>query len=920
MMVWVAIASIAMVGITATDSTDDSSEEAFDTPPGQEVRDLIDSMTSRLARERNQEGLEALRATPPDLPRALESFTAAMALDGDDVEIINNLGFIYSRLGNLENAERLLRQALRREPKRLVALTNLADTLVAQDSPQSLSEANDLLRRARELAGNRVDLVTRQATVARRRGREADALRYYGEAIDLSSDDPNLMLTLGDYYRELAQDELAAQWYRRIPETNPVRAEALERLEQLEIEREARRYGWSPTSRGSSPKAQNLVRRADALLARGELSEGEKLARQAVEIAPQDANAHRVLGDIELARRFPERALASFLRGLVVEPNHAGLVRRVGLSYQAQSRFAESSVLLTRALQLRPDWIELRVDLALALQRTGELPASLRELDRFLDSERIHPRRREAERLRADLSGLFSSDPTPTASPDSSVAECFNRARALLARGKTQEALAALNCSDDSESLRLRSRILAASGQSERARSALTRWLLERPNDAGAHYELGLLERSEERLDEARVHLAQAERLGFADATYQLARVDLQAFESRPSFSPSNWPLLVRAYNRLGRYQLEPEATFAEASRDARLSIQRTFLTVASSIATTIAAMVIASLAWRRRRNAGMALTPFIARHPEAGAEVQAVLAAIRHEVLKHHTTALQGLVDSLRAGDERMTDLQTFERVLFEAHGVAAKLEGYVEQLERIGQRFDTRLNLRRRDPVIAPLLQGFTLLRRVRRRMQRPTGRNRRFLIRALQRASEHINDEAYRAVHDVLDELRHLKIDEALLHGLAKRTTSEPGFSEISIRPLELIDDAPLPQPIVAARALVEDALINLLRNAYQSSSDVAEPIPVAIRASVDVDELTGLSYLTLTVFDQADAELTPDAFQDASAESGLGIVRECVGRSDGIARVVSAPPPWSKGVAVSFPIADTSDEHSELELAS
>lgn len=919
-MALTAIASIVVVAIATPDSTDEASAEALDTPPDQEVRDLIDSMTSRLARERNQEGLDALRATPPDLPRALESFSAAMALDGDDIEIINNLGFVYSRLGSLENAERLLREALRREPDRLVALTNLADTLVARDSSQSLSEAHELLRRARELGGNRVDLISRQATVARRRGREADALRYYREAIDVSSDDAPLILALGDYYRELAKDELAAQWYRKIPETSPLQADALERLEQLQIESEARRYGWSPTSRQLSPKAQNLIKRADALLARGRLSDGAELAHQAVELAPQDADAHRVLGDIELARRSPERALDSFLRGLVVEPNHAGLVRRVGLSYQAQSRFAESSVLLTRALQLRPDWIELRVDLALALQRTGDLPASLRELDRFLEGERVHPRRREAEKLRADLSGLLSSDAAPRASPDSSVAECFNRARALLARGKTQEALGALNCGDDSESLRLRSRILAASGQSERARSALNRWLQERPDDAGAHYELGLLERSVEKLDAARVHLARAEKLGFADATYQLARVDLQAFESRSWFSPSAWPPLLRAYSRLGHYQLEPEATFAEPSQEARRSIERTFLVLVSVIATVIVASAIAFVLWRRRRNAGMALAPFIARHPEAGTEVQSVLAAIRHEVLKHHTTALQGLVASLRTGDERTVDLQTFERVLFEAHGVAAKLDGYVEELERIGQRFDTRLNLRRRDPVIAPLLQGFALLRRVRRRMREPTARDQRVLVRALQHASERINDEAYRAVHDILDKLRHLKIDGALLMGLAMRTASEPGFSETPIRPLELIDDAPLPQPIVAARALFEDALINLLRNAYQSSSDAAEPIQVAIHASVDVDGLTGLSYLTLTVFDRADAQLAPDAFQDASAESGLGIVRECVGRSDGIVSVVSAPPPWSKGVSISFPIADTLAEHSEMDLAS
>ncbi|MEO1173428.1 MAG: hypothetical protein AAFX94_15445, partial [Myxococcota bacterium] len=79
-----------------------------------EVRDLIDAMTNRLARERNEEGIQALNASPANLPKALDSFQAAYALDSDDVEIINNLGFT-ALLGEYIDQVHVRDQSLRGE-------------------------------------------------------------------------------------------------------------------------------------------------------------------------------------------------------------------------------------------------------------------------------------------------------------------------------------------------------------------------------------------------------------------------------------------------------------------------------------------------------------------------------------------------------------------------------------------------------------------------------------------------------------------------------------------------------------------------------------------------------------------------------------------------------------------------------------
>lgn len=897
---------------TAVDPPDDEGDdEAADQG---EVQDILETMTARLARERNQEGIAALNAEPPNLPKALEAFQAAYSFDKEDVEIVNNLGFVYAELGNLERAEPLLREALQRAPERLVAHVNLADVLIAQGSDQALREARKLLARARELAGNDPELIERQAVVARRSSDETAALRFYREAIALDGDDFELLLTLGDYYRELARDDEAAEWYRRIPRSSELYPRARERIEQLEIEREARRYGWSPATREVSQRVRRLVRRADELLARGQLVAAEQVARQAANEAPQYADAHRVLGDTLAARG--EAALAAYLRGFVVEPNNADLIRRIALTYRDSGRNAEASVLLARALQLRPDWQELRLDHALALRSSGDLPGALREVSRFLEAGQGVAREAQARKLERELTALLKPDGAGPKSdadpaPPKDVAECLNRARVLLSRGQSDAALATLDCGDEPEVRRLRARILIASDRPEEAREVLARVVAEHPSDAEAHYELGRLQRSADDLSAAWDSFVAAESLGMHDATYQLAELDFLAG------APERWPWprsterLLRARGRFRAYLERSGGTFADAARARMLQLEELAWGFAIAVATTLLGLAATSWLWYRRRRGGHDLRSFLRRRPEAGGEVQSVLAAIRHEVLKHNTTALEGLLTSLRRMDDVDADLQRFERALFEEPGgVARRLEHYVDELEQIGRKHEVRVNLRGRDAVIGALLQGFAFLERVRPLLAQPKAHQRRRLIRALERASARLNDDAYRAVHDLLRELRELTVDEGLLRGLARRAMSEPSMRSHDVEPVELFGDEVLPRAALAPRTLFDDILINLLRNALQASAAAAlGPIRIAIGVALDEDDLTGVSYLVLTVYDQAERAVEYEMIESASFASGLGIAREAASRCDAILAPAPGRGRYRKGVAISFVVAES-----------
>ncbi|MEM6731091.1 MAG: tetratricopeptide repeat protein, partial [Myxococcota bacterium] len=887
-----------------------------------EVEDILDSMTTRLARERNQEGIEALNTTPSNLPKALEAFQSAYAFDPEDVEIINNLGFVYSELGNLERAENFLRRAIEKSPDRLVALTNLSDVLIAVGTDPALREARKLLARARELAGNDATLIERQATVARRSSNEPEALRFYREALLAAPDDAELALTLGDYYRELARDDDAAEWYRSIDKKNELGAIARERLQQLEIERAARRYGWSPATREVKRRVRLLVRRADELLARGQLAAAEEIARTAVNEAPQYADAHRVLGDARVAQG--KDALPVYLRGFVVEPNNAALIRRIGLAYREDERHAEASVLLARALQLRPDWTELRLDLALALRSSGDLPAALREATRFLENGDAIPRRQEAQRLKDELSALQKPDEREPATETRDIAACLNRARVLLSRGRADAALATLDCGDEPEVRRLRARILIASGRTEAGRTLLQSTVAAHRTDPDAHYELGLLHREAGDFDAAWKSFSAAEELGMHDATYQLGEIDFEAG------APSAWPWprsierLLRARTRFQNYVERSGGPFVDVAhtRLDRIAEIRSNFIRAGAVGLSMLVLLIALGVWRRR--SGFDLATFLRARPEAGAEAQSVLAAIRHEVLKHNTTALEGLLASLQRLDDVGEDLQRFERALFEDQGsVARKLDRYVDDLERIARRHDARLNLRRRDAVIGALLEGFAILERARPTLANPprNERQRKSLIRTLDRASRRLNDQAYRAVLDLLRELRELEVTEALLRSVGRRVASEPSVHGKATTELEILGGDVLPCAALVPRTLFDDILTNLLRNAFQAAlAEHTNAARVAIEAATTVDDLTGVSYLTLTVFDEVPRIIERHQIESASVESGLGIVRDAASRCDGMVFSVPGKAGYQKGIAISFVLAESEVTADEWELAS
>jgi signal transduction histidine kinase len=420
--------------------------------------------------------------------------------------------------------------------------------------------------------------------------------------------------------------------------------------------------------------------------------------------------------------------------------------------------------------------------------------------------------------------------------------------------------------------------------------------------------------------DAARVHLRRAEELGNVESTFHLARLDA-GDGSGGFFSFMNdvtrVGALLAARDRLERF-LERGSTSVYRSQAVSLRERvadrlLVLLIVAVGLVTLllVAGLVVGVKVW-----GGSDLRALIEQHPEAGPEVQRVLSAVRHEVLKHNTMMLSGLVDALQSGDDARELAAHFQASLMgdaEEGGVARRLAGYVAELRRIGRANRRRLNLKRKDAAIAPLLRGIGLLEAAAPGLKRlgslSTGK-RAALLRNLETASRLLNTEAYEAVRALLDRLRILEVDQDLMLSVYDRCCGEPTFVGVTLGPLQLDVDLEARSGIKVPRAAFEDILANLIRNAIQSSQEhgAKGELVIGLGVEVEVDSITGLERVVFHVRDRSPKVLTPEMIRGRYIEEGLGLTADLVSRYDGTLDVLPGAGGWSKSVAVKLPRVD------------
>lgn len=898
-----------------------------------------ESARTQLARERHAEAVRQVRRK--DYPRALAGFQDAYALDPRNAGIVNDLAYLHQLLGNPLEAERYYRETLLLSPERAIAYANLADLLHQKGaSPERLAEAAGHLQRARELMGNKPTIILRQARLHAARGLAEEAARYYRELVSLQKPSDAVRLEIGDFYRDFGRDDEALSWYRQIAERERLGPEAAQRIWQLGVEREARRYGWTRPSEAVPEQARTLAEKARMLHKQEKYDEAERLLRRALRLAPQFSAASAELGNVlrDAGRR--EDAEVAYLRALAFEQGNAELYARLGRLYLGASRpgrAAEAALFLQRALQLRPDWTELHLRLGRAYRSTGDLPRALGHVERFLALGQNAEELREARALRAELTPLVQhkagrDGATDGAEVGAGLVRALNRARALFARGEPDAAMAELRRLPEKERgvevQNLAGRILLAAGRLEDAAQTLTASLRHDEKQGDIHEQLGLLRARLGDVAAARSHLERAEALGNAAARYHLTRLEAEE-EGRSAWSRLvdvfRIPRLLSLRERIAAFlDAAASSVHVDEARALLDDVESRILVAAIGAGATLLLLLGLGLWLRRRLYGGLSLQALLAEHPEAGPDVQRILSAIRHEVLKHNTLVLTGLAEAIARGERAAEKAAFCYRSLFgtgSESGAMARLHAYAEELQQVGRAHGVRLNLHRRDPALSALLRGFTVMRKVGGVLNRVDGlgpRARARLLRQLQLAARLLNTEGYEAVRSLLDRLRVLDVDAELLTSIFARTLREPALAAAMGRVQPLVLSAPvLPVHVLMPRRAFEDILQNLLRNAIESSlREGAEgALVVGLAVELELDPITGLQRVVFLVRDRSPATVTAEVLRGRTIEEGLGLTAELVSRYEGTLDVLPGEDGWAKSVVVKLPRAETAMAEEE-----
>jgi len=697
-------------------------------------------------------------------------------------------------------------------------------------------------------------------------------------------------------------------------------------LDRLGVERQA----LSLVVGGSAPlslQQQRVLDRARRAFQQGELVDARGSLRELVAQAPRAPDPWAALGDVHLALGAVAEAERAYVAASTLAPDEASFHARLGMllaERYAGRRHREAAAELNAALALRPTWSELHFRLAAVQREAGAFASAASSLRSYLahdpegaHAEQAHVLLQDLERRRPG-GDVLPPLPAATGEIPDPARHATRVARVYRERGDLAAARAELESAlelapDYLDALMLLAALELEAGQEDAAIAAYERCLQAAPGHPRLLLSLGELRRSGGQRTAAAHLFEKAAGEGAPEAWYLLA--DMAMEDGR----------LLEARRHLDLYFQDATGGLVHEpalALDAR--VRRSLRVWRLSLGSGAAILLILATAVLVRRRTGSTLGQLLEREPAAYPEVARLLSAIRHEVLKHNTNLLASVAAKLEAGDGQAA-LYAAERLYGEVHGggesaaepgVIQRFESYLAELERVGGRHGLRLNLRRRDPVLAPMYRAMLRLRRLERQLRRPHRSSAR-LPRELRELSRLLNEEGFRDIGSLIQRMSVLRVDPALLLAVYRRVSCEPGLEGLTPATPVLEGEGSV-VPVRIFRKDLEDIAANLLRNALYA---LVEELPqeerrVGIALVEEMDPVTGLETLAIRFRDNAPRPLTDAILRGRRIERGLGLAADLLARHDGVMNVETLPGEqrggWTKAVVVRLPRAELAPE--------
>ena len=335
------------------------------------------------------------------------------------------------------------------------------------------------------------------------------------KARDLAPDDARIHLQLAKTYHGLKRSEAELQAYREVLRHDPGNVEAhfhvgMDYVRQKKIEPALVEYGHikdkKPVELGQQliaaiyPPTSDKVKKARELLDKGKgyyeaknYARAETALKESVELNPQEAGAYSYLGLTYAALdRLPE-AIGAYRQALQLKPDFPEAYHNLGVAYEKSEKPEEAIEAWKAAVRYKPDYERAHYNLAATYWRRGQkdLAAEQYKLLQAKDSAQARSLKEQVpdlDRYAARLDKPMGEDKTPP--PDAQPQEDAV-AQEVLARGREYY----------------------QAKDYAKAREALAQAVKLNPQEAEAHYLLGLTYASLKKYQEALGEFRQAVEL-----------------------------------------------------------------------------------------------------------------------------------------------------------------------------------------------------------------------------------------------------------------------------------------------------------------------------------------------------------------------------------------------------------------------
>jgi tetratricopeptide (TPR) repeat protein len=272
-----------------------------------------------------------------DFTQASEFLDRAVGLSGDDAQTLVDASRFYVEMDRLEDAGRLLGDAIEAEPTHFLAHFALAN-------------------------------------IHQMRGQTDEAVDEYLKALKGNPDPGPTHVNLGNIYRSMEDYPRAGEHFRKALDLDGTNVTAL--------------MGMAASLEGA-----------------GNIEGALEYLDRAIDIMPDHAPAYHVKASLLLRMDRRDQAYLVLKQGLGSAPGDPALLSDMGLYHLREDRPDSAIAYLEEALEIRPDLLSARGNLAVACERLGLKSEAMEHYRRYIGLAPPGPSRKMAEQALERLEG-----------------------------------------------------------------------------------------------------------------------------------------------------------------------------------------------------------------------------------------------------------------------------------------------------------------------------------------------------------------------------------------------------------------------------------------------------------------------------------------------------------------------------------